>query len=1049
MFIRKGAVAAATGLTVLASLVAGIAPARASGGGLPAAGSFAAYYINQANPLAVTQGPGGSLWTVENKASGGLLTEFSTGSAVLASYPIRQASSEVVYGPSGSFWILGASSRPYQILQVTPSGVETDYPLPSADSDVTGLAAGPDGNLWFVVGADGAANGSIGTMTPQGAVTQYPLPVEFQGNGRDIAAGPDGNLWFVGESGGDSSTSSVGMITPQGVITMYPLLPGDSQSSDIAAGPDGSLWFLLNSSVYGTSAVGQITTSGVVSYYPLPYANMHPLGLAAGPDGNIYIASGLGGYGVDSDVGDIMALDPASGAVQIYPGLYYSVPDGIAAGPDGNLYFAVLQYGELGKFTVTAPDSASIAVTSDANPAVYGQPGSLTATITPNGQPDVAPSGTVTFEVSGVRQPPVPVVDGTATLPFSALPSGTTSIQATYDGDANFGAVTSQMLLYQTVNTDATTTTLTSSANPAAAGQDVQITAAVTATAPSVGSPTGGSVTFYVDGSGRGGAALQNGVATLDLPNLSPGSHTITATYYPGAGYQGSSASPLTETVTQSSSASVALASSANPAVYGQASTITATVTPGGGSGQPTPTGTVTFSVDGTAGSPVTLSGGTVSYALPVLTPGAHNVTAAYSGDATYPAASSNPLTQSVNQAATTTTLASSANPSAIGAPVTFTASVAPVAPGAGSPTGIVTFAVDGSQQSPATVTAGSATLTLSSLAPGSHTITAAYSGDGDFAASTAGALTQTVNQPISTSTTLTVSPSGTVMQGSAVTLTATESPITAGSVQFLDGATALGSPVPVDGSGTATTTTTSLAAGSHSLTAVFTPSSPGYAASTSAPSTLQITSAGIAIDQTVTMSGVGTVTTGTFSTSGPRLLVAFTSSDGPATKQTTTVTGGGLTWTLAQRANAKGGTAEIWTAYATGPLANVTVTSTPKSAGYAQLLTVEVLSGASGVGAGAIGGKAGGSPTVAVTTTKAGSWAFGVGEDYSRATTVTPGANQTVLERYLDSVNGDTFWVQNQNNVTSTVGTKVTINDTAPSGDTWNMAAIEILAAG
>ena len=120
---------------------------------------------------------------------------------------------------------------------------------------------------------------------------------------------------------------------------------------------------------------------------------------------------------------------------------------------------------------------------------------------------------------------------------------------------------------------------------------------------------------------------------------------------------------------------------------------------------------------------------------------------------------------------------------------------------------------------------------------------------------------------------------------------------------------------------------------------------------------------AGIAIDQTIVKTGIGTVTTAPFSTTGPRLLVAFTSSDGPATKQTTTVSGAGLTWTLAQRANAKGGTAEIWTAYASGALSNVAVTSAPKTNGYSQMLTVEVFSGASGVGAGSVASKAGSAP--------------------------------------------------------------------------------------
>ncbi len=63
---------------------------------------------------------------------------------------------------------------------------------------------------------------------------------------------------------------------------------------------------------------------------------------------------------------------------------------------------------------------------------------------------------------------------------------------------------------------------------------------------------------------------------------------------------------------------------------------------------------------------------------------------------------------------------------------------------------------------------------------------------------------------------------------------------------------------------------------------------------------------------------------------------MAFVGSDGPsgAGRQTVTVSGGGLTWTLVKRSNAQSGDAEIWTAQAANTLTNVTVTSTPATGG-------------------------------------------------------------------------------------------------------------------
>lgn len=91
-----------------------------------------------------------------------------------------------------------------------------------------------------------------------------------------------------------------------------------------------------------------------------------------------------------------------------------------------------------------------------------------------------------------------------------------------------------------------------------------------------------------------------------------------------------------------------------------------------------------------------------------------------------------------------------------------------------------------------------------------------------------------TVTAPASTSTSLAASPSGSASSGQNVTLTATVSPAAAGTVQFKDGGTALGSPVAVS-SGTASFSTTSLAQGSHSFTAEFTPTdSTAYSSSAS-----------------------------------------------------------------------------------------------------------------------------------------------------------------------------------------------------------------------
>jgi uncharacterized repeat protein (TIGR01451 family) len=83
----------------------------------------------------------------------------------------------------------------------------------------------------------------------------------------------------------------------------------------------------------------------------------------------------------------------------------------------------------------------------------------------------------------------------------------------------------------------------------------------------------------------------------------------------------------------------------------------------------------------------------------------------------------------------------SSQNPSSFNQSVTFTATVSPAAPGAGTPAGTVTFLDGGSPIGTGTLSGGVATFATSALAVGNHTITTSYGGDGNFNGST-GSLT-------------------------------------------------------------------------------------------------------------------------------------------------------------------------------------------------------------------------------------------------------------------------------------------------------------------
>jgi len=92
--------------------------------------------------------------------------------------------------------------------------------------------------------------------------------------------------------------------------------------------------------------------------------------------------------------------------------------------------------------------------------------------------------------------------------------------------------------------------------------------------------------------------------------------------------------------------ATTALTTPATAAMAGTLGTFTATVT--GQGGFPAPTGSVTFYSNGTALSTVNLIGGAAGYSTSSLSMGTYGITATYSGDPTYPASSSNILTEQI-----------------------------------------------------------------------------------------------------------------------------------------------------------------------------------------------------------------------------------------------------------------------------------------------------------------------------------------------------------------------------------------------------------------
>jgi hypothetical protein len=207
------------------------------------------------------------------------------------------------------------------------------------------------------------------------------------------------------------------------------------------------------------------------------------------------------------------------------------------------------------------------------------------------------------------------------------------------------------------------------------------------------------------------------------------------------------------------------------------------------------------------------------------------------------------------------------------------------------------------------------------------------------------------------------------------------------------------------------------------------------------------VTARNPAIDTVSAAQFRGAVTANVSTTVAGDLLVAFVAAKGPAAKhQSVTVSASGLKWTFAGRENAGRGDAEIWVARAAGTLHKLRVTATEKIRGLGLAITVVAFRNATGIGRTETSHASSGAPIGKLTTSKPNSWVFAAGVDWLNSALRTVGAGQVIISQSTDNGQHDTYWFQATKGVMPTAGTPVTINDTKPAKDPYDMDLVEIL---
>src|SRR5271165_1196985 len=159
------------------------------------------YPLTQGGGNGITTGPDGNIWFTEGGGlgyvtPGGAVTEFIA-SGEFSNFTFLTG---IAGGPDGALWFLGELTS--NIGRFTTNGQLTNTYALNIGSGTGWDTLGPDGAIWFT----GNYAGLVGRIDTGGVVSTFPTAPGASPFG--IAAGPDGNLWFV-----EQGTNNVAKMT--------------------------------------------------------------------------------------------------------------------------------------------------------------------------------------------------------------------------------------------------------------------------------------------------------------------------------------------------------------------------------------------------------------------------------------------------------------------------------------------------------------------------------------------------------------------------------------------------------------------------------------------------------------------------------------------------------------------------------------------------------------------------------------------------------------------------------------------------------------------
>ena len=453
--------------------------------------------------------------------------------------------------------------------------------------------------------------------------------------------------------------------------TKAPLyFPKECQTPPAENGSEKFLEFSLYnlSNFVSPSTADAITIEGVPTLAWNPTPNSIPYGTL------------LTGYGtgtmLDATATDVDTSSSVAGAfVYTYNGTAVNTTTTLL--PAGNdTLLASFTPTVTADYTTPSPYQAIIQVTQDAStttltnvvsPIFYGQAIALAALegAKSNGPANSLDGGTLNFYINTTLacSVPEPAQPACPTTTGTGYDVGNYTVYSMYTGDNNFAASTSAS--YPVVVNPATTgVALTDSLGTITPGQAITFTATVADTVGGDAAVPYGTVTF-MDGStvlGTGAVTVSQPVAAITVTNLLVGPHNITACYAPGQDTVGTydfapSCSPAVLVIVTFPPTTIPtvtlLSSNLNPSVAGQNVTFSVSVATTGAFVS-VPIGGVTIYDGSTSLGQATLdANGNATLSTSGLTPGLHNITAAYPGWTNILPSTSVVVAQQVNSSVT------------------------------------------------------------------------------------------------------------------------------------------------------------------------------------------------------------------------------------------------------------------------------------------------------------------------------------------------------------------------------------------------------------